>query len=163
MDTEKLQKSTVSENFSGFFKEMYGTGAAENEKRQEHVLEEFGQAFGEKNVRQVYLRRPYRDQWETIRTITTERSWPEYQSGLRSSVAQQTEPTRSTLSVRHTTKISTININKFKAERQDGRDYRSDKRNAGRFPEMGRSIGGFDAHYEQRGISSRRGQLLRIL
>ena len=50
MDREAAKKALQSEKASGFFKEMYGTGAAENEKRYEHVLEEFGQAFGEKNV-----------------------------------------------------------------------------------------------------------------
>ena len=46
MDREAAKKALQSEKASGFFKEMYGTGAAENEKRYEHVLEEFGQAFG---------------------------------------------------------------------------------------------------------------------
>ena len=50
MDREAAKKALQSEKASGFFKEMYGTGAAENETRYEHVLEEFGQAFGEKNV-----------------------------------------------------------------------------------------------------------------
>ena len=49
MDREAAKSITERESVR-IFKEMYGTGAAENEKRYEHVLEEFGQAFGEKNV-----------------------------------------------------------------------------------------------------------------
>lgn len=46
MDREAAKKALQSAKATGFFKEMYGDGAAENEKRYEHVLEGFEKSFG---------------------------------------------------------------------------------------------------------------------
>ena len=46
MDREAAKKALQSAKATGFFTEMYGDGAAENEKRYEHVLEGFEKSFG---------------------------------------------------------------------------------------------------------------------
>ena len=84
MDREAAKKALQSEKASGFFKEMYGTGAAENEKRYEHVLEEFGQAFGEKNVSMFTSAGRTEISGNHTDHNNGKVSGREYQSGLRS-------------------------------------------------------------------------------
>ncbi len=62
MDREAARKALQSAKATGFFTEMYGDGAAENEKRYEHVLEGFEKSFGGDQVSLFHFRRTYRDQ-----------------------------------------------------------------------------------------------------
>jgi len=85
MDREAAKKALQSAKATGFFTEMYGDGAAENEKRYEHVLEGFEKSFGGD---QVSL---FTSAGRTLTVLPARR---------------QTEPMRSTLSVRHTARNS---------------------------------------------------------
>ena len=62
MDREAAKKALQSAKATGFFTEMYGDGAAENEKRYEHVLEGFEKSFGGIEVSLFTSVRTYRDQ-----------------------------------------------------------------------------------------------------
>ena len=62
MDREAAKKALQSAKATGFFTEMYGDGAAENEKRYEHVLEGFEKSFGGGSGESFYFRMTYRDQ-----------------------------------------------------------------------------------------------------
>ena len=104
MDREAAKKALQSAKATGFFKEMYGDGAAENEKRYEHVLEGFEKSFGGDQV----------SLFTSAGRTEISGNHTDHNNGkvLAASTLtvlparRQTEPMRSTLSVRHTARNS---------------------------------------------------------
>lgn len=105
MDREAAKKALQSAKATGFFTEMYGDGAAENEKRYEHVLEGFEKSFGGDQV-SLLLPQDVPRSAETTQTTIMEKFWPEASTLTVLPARRQTEAMRFTLSVRHTARNS---------------------------------------------------------